>query len=84
MMPASRLAFGLIPIDSIIMPSAERRIDERDEHDDREGEIRNTTGMPRTYPLAIQRNGSLVAVVFWPAVITLAMPRPASIMIERR
>ncbi len=41
---------------------------------------RNTTGSPTRYPFASQRNGSLDAAVFWPAVMTFARPRPASMI----
>src|SRR5699024_4418279 len=81
LIPAIRLAFGLIPIASIIMPSALRRIT-RDSTTTSTMASRNTTGRPTTYPLAIQCTGVLCAAVFCPPVMTLAMPRPAIIVIR--
>ena len=77
--PASRLASGLIPTDSINMPSAvlprdqrgEREGTERDQDGHRQGRARSPTPIPAKV--------SLLTVVICPSVTSMASPRPAVI-----
>ena len=76
--PASRLASGLIPTDSISMPRAVLRT--------RTATATNTTtvmiteaGRPNQKPEPMTLNGGELIVVILPSVISMAIPRPAVI-----